>query len=90
MADEVKSNNQRWFLDRIIRLLCVYLAASFFFSGLQHWRDDELLRAGVKFSLVVTELVLIFGWHRHKVGRVLMWAGVIAAFGFFAWSRLAQ
>jgi uncharacterized membrane protein YphA (DoxX/SURF4 family) len=92
MADEVKRNGQRSLLDLIMRLLCVYLAASFFFSGLQHWRDGELLQAGVNFSLVVAELGLIFGWHGHKskVVRVLAWAGVIVAFIFLALSKIAK
>lgn len=94
MADEKK--NQRSFfdslLDIVFRLLCVYLAASFFFGGLQHWREGEYLRAGADFSLVVAELGLIFGWsgNRFKALRVLMWAALAAAFIFLALSKLSK
>ncbi len=91
MADDVKRNSRRSLLNTIFRLLCVYLAASFFFSGLSHWRDGELLRAGVDFALVVSEFGLIFGWHSHKskAVRVLAWAGIIAAFVFLALTKMA-
>jgi len=92
MTDKTIRNSRHSLLDIIFRLLCVYLAASFFFSGLQHWRDGELLRAGVDFALVVSEFGLIFGWHNHKskVVRLLAWAGIIAAFVFLAFSKLAD
>lgn len=90
MADEIKKNNRHPFLDMIMRLLCVYLATSFFFSGLQHWHDGELLRAGVDFALVVAEIGLIFGWSskKSKVLRALMWAALGATFIFLALSKL--
>jgi len=92
MADETEKNNQHPLLDIIMRLLCMYLAASFFFSGLQHWRDGELLRAGVDFALVVAEIGLIFGWSskKSKVLRVLMWAALVAAFVFLALSKVSK
>ena len=90
MEVETKKNIGHPFLDVIMRLLCVYLAASFFFSGLQHWRDGELLRAGIDFALVVAEIGLIFGWSgkKSKVLRAVMWAALLAAFIFLALSKL--
>jgi len=92
MKDETKKSSRRSVLDIIMRLLCVYLTASFFFSGLQHWRGGELLRAGIDFSLVISYLGLAFGWHNHKskVVRVLAWVGIAAAVIFLALSKLAE
>ena len=53
-------------MDMIFRLLCVYVAASFFFGGLQDWRNEEYLKAGMDFSLVIGEFGLIFKWYSHE------------------------
>ena len=92
MEVETKKNIKHPFLDIIMRLLCVYLAASFFFSGLQHWREGELLRAGVDFALVVAEIGLIFGWSskKSKTLRALTWTALVAAFIFLALSKLSK
>jgi hypothetical protein len=92
MTDETKKSSRHPFLDIIMRLLCVYLAASFFFSGLQHWRDGELLRAGVDFALVVAEIGLVLDWSskKSKVLRVLMWVALVAVFIFLALSKLLK
>ncbi len=92
MIDETEKSNRHPLLDMIMRLLCVYLAASFFFSGLQHWRDGELLRAGVDFALVVAEigLVLDLSSKKSKVLRVLMWTALVAAFIFLALGKLSK
>ena len=92
MTDETEKNNRHPLLNIIMRLLCVYLAAFFFFSGLQHWQDGELLRAGVDFALVVGEIGLVLGWssNKSKVLRVLMWIALVAAFIFLALSKLLK
>ncbi len=92
MTDESKGKSRRLLLDLIMRLLCVYLAASFFFSGLQYWRSGELLQAGVNIALAVAEIGLIFSFNSKKSKglRVLMWTALITAFIFLALSKISR
>ena len=66
MEDETKKIKDRPLGDMLFRLACVYVAATFFFNGFQDWRDEEYLKAGMDFSLVVGELGLIFKWYSHE------------------------
>ena len=91
MADDEKNEKPRTILDLIMRLACVYLAATFFFNGLEYWRDGETLQAYLYFSLVFSQLDAMFGWHKHKskIVRVIAWIGIFSVFVFFILSRLA-
>lgn len=89
MADE-KKNELYPIFDLIFRLACVYVAASFFFKGLEDWRNSEFLLVGVDFSLVIGELGLIFRWYSHK-SKIIKAIPIIAmglCFVFLALSKL--
>lgn len=90
MEVETKKTKESPILNIIFRLVCVYLAATFFFKGLEDWRNGEYLLVGVDFSLVFLELGLIFRWHSHKlkIVRVLVWVAVALSFIFLALSKI--
>ena len=90
MTDETRKIKKRPVIDMIFRLLCVYVAATSFFTGLQDLRDSAYLKAGMDFSLVILELGLIFSWHRHKskIVQMLPWIATGACFVFLVLTKL--
>lgn len=90
MADKKSKKVGRPLLDLMMRLLCVYLAASFFFGGLQYWRDGELLLAASNFAIVIGEIGLILNWSgkSSKFLRILMLGSAAAALIFFSLSKI--
>ncbi|MEK7724104.1 MAG: hypothetical protein AAB336_07150 [Acidobacteriota bacterium] len=89
MADETKKPQENPIIDMIFRLACVYLAATFFFKGLEDWRNSEYLLVGVDFSVVFLELGLIFSWYKQKVMRILLGLCAALCFIFLILSKLS-
>lgn len=89
MTDEPKKTKESPIIEMVFRLACVYLAATFFFKGLEDWRNGEYLLVGMDFSLVFLELGLIFDWYKQRVMRILLGLGVALCFIFLILSKLS-
>ncbi len=90
MANEENKKISRPVLDMIMRLLNVYLAAHFFFTGLQYWSGGEFLLAVTNFALVIVEIGIVFDWlnKKSKILRILMLSLGAVALVCFALSKI--
>ncbi len=90
MANEKKKITDNPLLNLIMRLLNVYLAATFFFKGLQDWSNGELLLTGVDLGMVILEIGFIFNWINKdsKILRFLMFAAAALALICLVFSKI--
>ncbi|MBX7174742.1 MAG: hypothetical protein K1X72_27450 [Pyrinomonadaceae bacterium] len=91
MKNETEKSTYRYVLDMIFRLCCFYVLATYFFKGIEDWRNGEYLLVGLDFSLVVAEIGLIFRWggHKLKILRILMWSAFAMCLIFLILSKLS-
>jgi uncharacterized membrane protein YphA (DoxX/SURF4 family) len=72
MADETEKPKSNPIIDLIMRLINVYLAATFFFNGWEKWQNQEYLLAVSWFIFSFSQIAQLFGWFHHK-SKLIRW-----------------
>jgi len=75
MKNETEESKVFPILKLLFRVIGVYLAAKFFFKGLEDWQNSQYMLVGMDFSIVTLNLGQVFQWFNHpsKVVQILMW-----------------
>lgn len=80
MENTSDKSKERPILDMIVRLINVYLAATFFFNGLREWQNQEYLLSVSWFIFSLSQIAQVFGWFHHK-SKFIRW-GLLIPLGF--------